>query len=130
MGEEVSVTIVTIRDIFQDEAAMKSRFASEYRQLSALIDLDKQDMARLGAKEGQKLLVENELGKVIVAARQSTDEPHPGLAFMNNSPWSNHLVAESVGDSCIPGFKKIMARISVTEEDVTQISELVQRMKG
>ncbi|HPT18576.1 MAG TPA: hypothetical protein PLJ25_00830, partial [Methanothrix sp.] len=57
MAEEVAVTIVTVRDIFQDEAGRKSRFSDEYRDLSARILLDKQDMAALGAKDGQRLLV-------------------------------------------------------------------------
>ena len=132
MPEEVEVTIVTVRDIFQDEAAKKSRFSQEYEKLSALIVLDKQDMARLAVKDGQKILVKNDSGSVIVAVKTSADEAHPGLAFMNNSPWSNQLVADSVGESSIPGFKSIKAKLARTEEtaNVTPITELFSRMKG
>ena len=132
MPEEVEVTIVTVRDIFQDEAAKKSRFSQEYEKLSALIVLDKQDMARLAVKDGQKLLVKNDAGSVIVAVKTSADEAHPGLAFMNNSPWSNQLVAGPAGESSIPGFKSIKAKLARTEEtlNVTPITELFSRMKG
>ena len=92
----MEVTIVTVRDIFQDEAGRKSRFSDEYKNLSALIILDKQDMGRLAAKDGQKLLVKNDVGSVVVAARTSEDDAHPGLAFMYNSPWSNQLVSDDV----------------------------------
>jgi formylmethanofuran dehydrogenase subunit D len=130
MAEVVEVSIVTVRDIFQDEAGRKSRFSEEYKNLSALIILDKQDMIRLGAKDGQKLLVKNDVSMVIVAARTSEDEPHAGLAFMYNSPWSNQLVSDDVCESSIPGFKSIKATLSIAEGNITQISELQARMKS
>jgi formylmethanofuran dehydrogenase subunit D len=133
MAAEVEVTVVTVRDIFQDEAGRKSRFSDEYRDLSALIILDKQDMAGLGAKDGQRLLVKNDTGSVVVAAKTSEtseNDPHPGLAFMNNSPWSNQLVSDAVSDTSIPGFKNIKATVSAAKENVTQISELLARMQS
>ena len=130
MAEVVAVTIVTVRDIFQDEAGRKSRFSDEYKNQSAQIILDKQDMIRLEAKDGQKLLVKNDVGSIVVAARTSEDDAHPGLAFMYNSPWSNQLVSDVVSDCSIPGNKRIKATISTTEEDVTQISELQARMQS
>jgi formylmethanofuran dehydrogenase subunit D len=132
MAAEVQVTIVTVRDIFQDEAGRKSRFSDEYKNLSALIILDKQDMIRLEAKDGQKLLVKNDVGSVVVAAKTSEDDAHPGLAFMYNSPWSNQLVSDDVCEGSIPGFKNIKATLSTTEEnmDITQISELQARMQS
>lgn len=129
MASEVAVTVVTVRDIFQDEAGRKSRFSDEYRNLSALIILDRQDMARLKAKDGQKLLVKNEMGGVVVAARTSEDDAHPGIAFMYNSPWSNQLVSDAAQGSSIPGFKSINATLIASEEDVTEIAELLSRMK-
>lgn len=127
---EVDVTVVTVRDIFQDEAGRKSRFSEEYKNLSALIILDKQDMIRLGAKDGQKLLVKNDVGMVIVAAKTSEDESHPGLAFMYNSPWSNQLVSDDVGEGSIPGNKRIKATLSIAEGNITPISELQARMQS
>ena len=132
MTAEVQVTIVTVRDIFQDEAGRKSRFSDEYKNLSALIILDKQDMIRLEAKDGQKLLVKNDVGSVVVAAKISEDDAHAGLAFMYNNPWSNQLVSDNVCDGSIPGNKRIKATLSTTEEnmDITQISELQARMQS
>jgi formylmethanofuran dehydrogenase subunit D len=130
MAEVVEVSIVTVRDIFQDEAGRKSRFSEEYKNLSALIILDKQDMIRLGAKDGQRLLVKNDVGSVILAARTSEDETHPGLAFMYNSPWSNQLVSDDVCDGRIPGFKSIKATLSTAEGSITQIAELAAKMQS
>jgi formylmethanofuran dehydrogenase subunit D len=127
---EAEVTIVAFQDIFQNEARKKGLYTDEYRQLSAQIILDKQDMNRLGVKDGQRVLVKNEVGDVVVAAKTSDDEPHPGLAFMINSPWSNQLVRDDVCDTSIPGFKRIAARVSPSEENVNQISEILQRMRA
>ena len=102
---EAVVTVVTFRDIFQDEAEKKSRYSEDYRKLSAQIILDKQDMAGLGVKDGQNVLVKNDVGSVVVAAKTSEDDPHPGLAFMVNSPWSNQLVRDDVCMASIPGSK-------------------------
>jgi formylmethanofuran dehydrogenase subunit D len=127
---QVVVTVVTFRDIFQNEAEKKSRYSEDYRKLSAQIILDKQDMAGLGVKDGQSVLVKNDVGSIVVAVKASEDDPHPGLAFMVNSPWSNHLVREDVCMASIPGFKRISAQVSPSGENVTQISELFQRMKA
>ncbi len=127
---EIEMTIVTFQDIFQNEARKKGLYTDEFRQLSAQIILDKQDMNRLSLKDGQRVLVKNEVGGVVVAAKTSDDDPHPGLAFMISSPWSNQLVRDDFCNASIPGFKRIAARVSPSEENATQVSEILQRMRA
>lgn len=126
----VELKIVCFEDIFQYEAREKSRFSDEYRQLSAVILLDKQDMASLGVKDGDKVLVENEINKIVVAAKTSDDEPHAGLAFMINSIWSNQLLRDDLCNASVPGFKGITAKVGPSQGEVTRISEIVQRMRA
>lgn len=123
------LTIVTFREIFQYEAQKKGRYTDDYRNRSTIIIMDKQDLAVLGAKDGARVRVENDVGGVVLTAKLSDDDPHPGLAFMINSPWSNQLVRD---DACqaVPEFKRISASVSPTDEPVTGISELFKRMKG
>jgi formylmethanofuran dehydrogenase subunit D len=127
---EAEITIVTFRDIFQYEAGKKGRFTDEYRDLSAQIFLDKQDMARLGVKDGQRVSVQNGVGMVVVVAKTSDDDPHPGLAFMTNSPWANQLVGDDLCETSIPGFKRIAARVSPAEESITSVFDILQRMRA
>jgi formylmethanofuran dehydrogenase subunit D len=127
---DAEVTIVTFRDIFQYEAGKKGRYSDEYQKLSAEIILDKQDMTRLGTKDGQRVLVENDVGSIVVAAKTSEDDPHPGIAFMTNSPWSNQLVRDDVCNTSIPGFKSITALVSPSSEELTKIGDLLERMKA
>ncbi len=126
---DAEVTIVTFRDIFQYEAGKKGRYSDEYQNLSAQIFLDKQDMAKLGTKDGGKVKVENDIGSIIVAAKTSDDDPHPGVAFMVNSPWSNNLVRDDICETSIPGFKSIIAKVSPSNEAITKIGDLLERMK-
>jgi formylmethanofuran dehydrogenase subunit D len=125
---EAVVTLVTFRDIFQYEAEKKSRYSDDCRKLSAQIILDKQDMAGLGVKDDQNVLVKNDIGNVVVAVKTSEDDPHPGLAFMVSSPWSNQLVRDDICTASIPGSGRISVQVSPSGENVTQISELFQRM--
>lgn len=127
---QIAVAVVTYKDIFQYEAEKKSRYSEDYRRLSAQIVLDKQDMAGLGLKDGQNVLVENDVGNVVVAVKASEDDPHPGLGFMVDSPWSNQLVRDDICTASIPGAKRITAQVSPSGEKVTLISELFQRMKA
>lgn len=127
---QVALAVVTYKDIFQYEAEKKSRYSEDYRRLSAQIVLDKQDMAGLGVKDGQNVLIENDVGNVVVAVKASEDDPHPGLAFMVDSPWSNQLVRDDICTASIPGAKRITAQVSPSGEKVTLISELFQRMKA
>jgi len=126
----MELKIVCFEDIFQYEAREKSRFSDEYRQLSAVILLDKQDMASLGVKDGDKVLVENEINKIVVAAKTSDDEPHAGLAFMINSVWSNQLLRDDLCNASVPGFKGITTKVAPSQGEVTQISEIVQRLRA
>ncbi len=127
---DAEVSIVTFRDIFQYEAGKKGRYTEEYQKLSAQIILDKQDMAKINVKDGERVKVENDVGMVVVAAKTSDDDPHPGLAFMTNSPWSNQLVRDDVCETRIPGFKSITARVSTSSEELTKIEDLLVRMKA
>ena len=127
----LELSIIIIRDIFQDEAGKKSRYSEEYKSQSALIILDKQDLAGIGAKEGEKLLVKNDVGSIVVSARVSEDS-HPGLAFMRSSPWSNQLLSEANCEEGTPGYKGIKAAVQPAEASaaVTEISEILSRIKG
>jgi len=130
----IEVKIVTFRDIFQYEAQRKGRYSEEYKKLSAQIILDKEDLGKLGIKEGERVMVKNGFGEVVVTARLSDEEPHPqphpGLAFMTNSPWSNQLVGDQVDETSIPEFKNISAQVAPTGEQVTEMKELLERIRA
>lgn len=121
---ELSVLVVTFRDIFQSEAQEAGRYGEEYRKASALILLDRGDADRAGIKDGSAVTIASDAGSVVVNAGVD-QESHPGVAFMPNSPWSNQLVSGQVGPSKIPEFKRIEARLSSASGPVLKIEELL-----
>jgi formylmethanofuran dehydrogenase subunit D len=122
------VNVVVFGDIFHDEAKKKSRYSEDYRKLSCQILLDREDMARVGAKDGQNVRVESDVGSIVVAAKSSDDDPHPGLAFMIRSPWSNQLSGDDACDPVSPEFKGIYANVSPSSEILTELSEIFKKI--
>ena len=122
------IKIITFEDIFHDEARIQGLFTDNYQKLSAQIFLDKQDMEKIGVKDGQNVKVENEMGSIIIAARLSDDEPHPEIAFMTASPWTNQLIRDDVCHTGRPDH--ITAKISSSDEKINKVSELLERIKA
>ncbi len=87
-------------------------------------------MASLGIAEGGKVLLENELNRIVVNATASADKPHPGLAFMIKSPWSNQLEGDESCPAGASGFKGIQAQVSPSSEGITQMDEILQRLRA
>lgn len=126
----VDVKVVTYQDIFQYGAGKMGLHSEEYLRLSASIILDKGDMASLGVAEGGKVLLENELNRVVLNATASADKPHPGLVFMIKSPWSNQLEGDESCPAGASGFRGIQAQISPSSESITQMDEILQRLRA
>jgi len=126
----VDVKIATYEDIFQHEAERKGIHSDECLQLSAQILMDKEDLANLGVKDGARVSVENEMGKVVLVARASGDKAHPGVAFMVESPWSHQLEDDEPCRHGALGFRGISATVTPSQDNnVTELSEIVQRLK-
>ena len=125
----VDVKIATYEDIFQYEAERKGIHSNECLQLSAQILMDKEDLANLGVKDGARVSVENEVGRLVLVARASGDKAHPGVAFMIESPWSHQLEDDEPCRHGAPGFKGISATVTPSQDNVTELAEIVQRIK-
>jgi formylmethanofuran dehydrogenase subunit D len=123
---EFDILITTYRDIFQVEALERDRFGEDYKKLSAVITMSKNDMQKLGFKSGDHVKLSNNFGRVVVEVKESKKNEPGGLSFMVNSPWSNSLISCETDGKGIPEFKYIMARISLSKEEITPDTELFQ----
>ncbi|MFZ2412161.1 MAG: molybdopterin dinucleotide binding domain-containing protein [Candidatus Methanoperedens sp.] len=126
---EYEIKITTYRDIFQVEAQERDRFGKDYEKLSASIMMSKNDLAKMGLKQGDRVKVANNNGSVIVEARESKRDEPGGVAFMINSPWSNVLVSGETGGCGIPEFKDITAKISLVKEESTTLESLMESFR-
>ena len=123
---EFEILITTYRDIFQVEALERDRFGEDYKKLSAVINMSKNDMQKMVLKSGDRVKLSNNYGSIVVEVKESKKNEPGGVAFMVNSPWSNSLVSGETDGKGIPEFKHIMAKISLSKEEITPIADLIR----
>jgi formylmethanofuran dehydrogenase subunit D len=86
---DFEILITTYRDIFQVETLERDRFGEDYKKLSAVIIMSKNDLQKMGFKSDDHVKLSNNYGTVVVEVKESKKNEPGGLAFMVNSPWSN-----------------------------------------
>jgi len=132
MAGKIEVTVLTYRGIFQEVEEALGMYSDGYRDQSALLDLDGSDAKALGVEDGKPVLLENDSGKVMVAAKLSED-PHPGIAFMPSSPWSAQLLSGDVSESGfleMKSFKATVSPASPAGAAVTSIEEIAETIRA
>ena len=123
---EIDLVLVTYRDNFQKRVSDEyGKFSDRYRELSAIIYLDDNDLAAIDATAGKLVKVTNsDTGVSVVVVVKKSEGGHKGIGFMLNSPWANRLiVADADG---MPNFKHNSVNITLIDsEEVSRISEIV-----
>ena len=122
---EFDILITTYRDIFQVEALERDRFGEDYKKLSAVITISKNDLQKMGFKSGDRVKLSNNYGSVVVEVKESKKNEPGGLAFMVNSPWSNSLISGETDGKGIPEFKHITAKILLSKEEIISVTDLI-----
>ncbi len=124
----LEVTLITCRSIAQGEAMETGKKYDAYTVSAALCELDPDDMKKLGVREGETVKVSTESGEVLVKAVKSTQEPHPGIAFMPLGPWANAVVNPDTSSTGMPSFKGMKATIEpAPDEKVLSAAELIRQ---
>ncbi len=122
---EYEIKITTYRDIFHGEAMELDRFGEEYKKLSTVITISKNDMKKMDIRTGDRVKISNSYGTIVVEAKESKKDEPGGVAFMVNSPWSNSLVSGETGGKGIPDFKYITGKISRSNEEITSLESII-----
>jgi len=113
---ECGVAIVTYPDIFRTEAGLRhGKFSSEYQELSAVIVLDPEDMAKVEVKDGELVEVLGDAGSVVVRAKESEKE-HPGIGYMPEGAWAYIL-----------GASPVSAKVRRSQQEIPVIEEVYRR---
>ena len=126
---KIEVTLITGRSIDQGVALDKGKLTNEYYEKVAIIELDAEDLAKLGILEGSNVEVTTKFGIVVVKAVKSRFK-HPGIAFMPMSPWANLVIDSSTYGSGMPTFKGILAEVRSTDKKPLSPSELISHVHG
>jgi formylmethanofuran dehydrogenase subunit D len=99
-----------------------------YRQACGIIEMDSSDLKKLGAWKNTNVRVTSPYGTVIVKAIETTQGPHPGVAFIPMGPWANMVVNPTTYSTGMPTFKGTPVQIEVAmNEPVLSSIALVRK---
>ena len=117
---EITLVIVTYRDVFQWAAKHKGGSADDFQERSALVKLSPEDLQALGMAPGRAVKLKSRSGEVVVRA-EADDGCPSGFAFMPVSPYASRLASYDAARYCFPDFKRIEARVESTADPISPL---------
>jgi formylmethanofuran dehydrogenase subunit D len=131
MAKSISVNLISGRTIQQGVAIEGGKEKPYYRTACGIIEMDHEDLKKLGAWKNTNVKVTSEYGSVVVKAVEATQGPHPGVAFIPMGPWANSIVSPNTYSTGMPTFKGTPVTVEVAiNEPVLLGIELVQKQCG
>ncbi len=111
------MTLIGGRSNKQGTALCASKLGAEYRELCSTVEMNLEDMARLGLTNNSKVRLRSAAGEVIVRCkgRESKDLP-PGILFMTYGPVSSQLMAGDTAASGMPISKNLDVEVEPVVE--------------
>ena len=107
----IEATLISGRTIGQGESMEKSKLSSDYTKNTAICELDKSDMAKLGVKDGDIVRVSSEAGEVVLTVLTTQQGPHEGIAFIPLGPWANAITGIGSDSTGMPPFKGFKVKV-------------------
>jgi len=127
----IQVNLISGRSIQQGVAIEGGKEKPAYRTAAGIIELDPSDLKKLGAWKSTNVRVTSDYGNVVVKAIETTQGPHPGLAFIPMGPWANTIINPNTYSTGMPTFKGTPVKVDVAiNEPVLLGIELVQKSCG
>lgn len=122
----ITVNLISGRTIQQGVSMEAGKEKEDYMKSCGIIELDAADIAALGIWKNSNVRVSSEFGSVIVKAIETTQGPHPGLAWIPMGPWANMVVDTNTYSTGMPTFKGTKVTVEPAEnERVLNSIELV-----
>ena len=110
MVKTLSLILTTGRTLKQGAAMEEGKTTSKYKQETAYVELDSEDMDILGINSGVPVKVITKHGEVVVLSKKTTN-PQKGIAFIPLGPWANQVVDPTTDGFSMPTYKSIEATI-------------------
>jgi formylmethanofuran dehydrogenase subunit D len=104
--------LIPIRTTEQGTALNKGKLKEEYILETAMLDINTEEMKRLGLAEGDKVRLSNEIGETIVTCRGKKPEDLPnGLLAIPYGPPTTHLMGSETYGTGMPESKHMEVAI-------------------
>ena len=124
----MEVTLISGRTANQGVGLEEGKRSKKYTESVNHIQINPEDVAKLGLKEGASVKVTTNYGSVTVAwiSEKGLDQ---GMVFFPYGPWANQVYSSITGGTGMPVMKGIPARIEATDEKVLSIDEIVEKIR-
>ena len=103
-----TMTLIAGRSKDQGTSLNAGKLEARYREVTSTVEMNADDMARLGLKAGDKVRLSTAVGSAIVSCKERKSEDLPtGLLFIPYGPPSSELMDGDTAGSGMPVSKNL-----------------------
>jgi formylmethanofuran dehydrogenase subunit D len=108
----------------QGTSLCAGKLGAEYLQISSTVEMNVEDMARLGLSNDSKVRLRTPVGEAVVRCkgRETKDLP-PGLLFMAYGPFSSELMAGDTAATGMPISKNLDVEVEPVVDGAPESGE-------
>ncbi|HEU5169232.1 MAG TPA: molybdopterin dinucleotide binding domain-containing protein [Gemmatimonadales bacterium] len=114
------MTLIGGRSSKQGTSLCAGKLGAEYVDLTTTVEMNVEDMARLGLANNSRVRLRTPGGETVVRckSRETKDLP-PGVLFMAYGPASSELMASDTAASGMPISKNLEVEVEPVREDAS-----------
>jgi formylmethanofuran dehydrogenase subunit D len=129
--DKISLNLITQRAIEEGIAMEKGKTTPEYYEACSIIEMNPEDIRRLGVNFNINVRVTSECGSVIVKAVKAVQFCPPGLAHIRQGVWANQVVPPRTQSTGVPQYSGFPVTVEPAPyERIKGALELVQGACG
>jgi len=96
----------------QGTSLNQGKLKEEYQKVTSTLEMNKDDMDRIGLVDGDKVKLSNEIGETIVSCLgKKPEDLSEGMLFIPYGPPSSQLMASDTAGSGMPLSKHMMVDV-------------------
>lgn len=107
-----TMLLIPGRSSKQGTSLNKGKLGDEYQDVTSTVEINADDMVRLGFNDGDKLRLKNHVGEVVVTcvSKKAADLPE-GMIFIAYGPTSSRLMEGDTAGSGMPLSKHLPVEV-------------------
>ena len=107
-----TMLLIPGRSSKQGTSLNKGKLGDEYRDITSTVEINADDMVRLGFNDGDKLRLKNHVGEAVVTcvSKKAADLPE-GMIFIAYGPTSSRLMEGDTAGSGMPLSKHLPVEV-------------------
>ncbi|HEU5260368.1 MAG TPA: molybdopterin dinucleotide binding domain-containing protein [Gemmatimonadales bacterium] len=110
--------LISGRSSKQGTALSAGKLGPAYAEVSSTVEMNVEDMARLGLKNGGKVRLRTPVGEVVLRCKgRDTKDLPQGLLFMAYGPSSSQLLASDTAASGMPLSKNLEVEVEPVPDE-------------